>query len=350
MNAAASVLARTDHVYDLGAFTFDSGVTLPRAFLGYATYGQLNHEHDNVILAPTMFAGTAEAFEWLIGPGAPLDTDRYFVVVPSLFANGVSSSPSNTPAPYDRARFPNHTIADNVRAQHRLIVRELGITGIELVFGASMGAMQAYQWAVHHPGLVQRVFAICGSSRASEHCSVFLSGAEAALLADQTYADGEYTAPPQAGLRAVARMWSAWSPSARFFRDKEFQKLGFPTAGDFVSGFWEPWYACLDANDFLSQLWTWQHADVSAGDTFHGDLSAALAAITARTFVVPSERDPYFPIEDAAWEAEHIAAAELHVVPGTWGHFVLTGSDPDSAEFITSALRTLLDQNPVTRT
>jgi homoserine O-acetyltransferase len=344
MGALASTGFRTDRIYDLGAFTFACGATLTDAQLAYSTYGTLNEERDNVIVAPTWFAGTADVFEWLIGPGAPLDTDRYFVVAPSMFANGVSSSPSNTPAPFDRRRFPRHTIADNVRAQHRLLVDELDITGIAMCFGGSMGAMQAYEWAARHPGLVQRVFAVCGSSRVSEHCTVFLSAAEAALTADQTYAEGEYDAPPEAGLRAVARMWSAWSPSARFFRDHEFRTLGFDSAEAFVAGFWEPWYTSLDANNFLSQLWTWKHADVSANDAHRGNLETALAAITARTYVVPSERDPYFPVEDAAWEVDHLPNAQLHVIPGTWGHFVLTGSDPASAEAIGTAVRTLLDQ------
>ena len=140
------------HVYDLGSFTFFDGTVLPGAFLAYSTYGTMNADHDNVI-TPTWFTGTPETFEWLIGPGKPLDTDRYFVVAPSMFGNGHSSSPSNTPAPYDRARFPRHTIADNVRAQHQLMVGRLGITGVEMVFGGSTGTMQAYEAAIPRPEL-----------------------------------------------------------------------------------------------------------------------------------------------------------------------------------------------------
>lgn len=342
MMGKATAPARADLVYDLGAFTFHDGTVLPDAFLAYSTYGTLNAERDNVIVAPTWFAGTPDVFEWLIGPGEPLDTDRYFIVAPSMFGNGLSSSPSNTPAPYDRARFPYHTIADNVRAQHDLIVRELGVTGIEMVFGGSMGAMQAYEWAVRYPQLVRRVFAACGSSRITDHCSVFLSGAEAALLADRSFANGEYDEPPEAGLRAVARVWSAWSPSARFYWDREFQKLGFDTAEQFVRDFWEPWYGGLDANNFLNQLWTWRHADISNNKKHRGDLESALADIAAVTYVVPAERDPYFPAEDAAWEADKIPKSELRVIPGTWGHFSLFGLQPSSARFIGEAIRSLL--------
>lgn len=341
--AAPTHVDRTDHRYQLGTFTFHDGVELPGAFLGYATYGRLNAERNNVILAPTWFASTPDSFEWLIGPGEPLDTDRYFIVAPSMFGNGLSSSPSNTPEPFDRARFPRHTVADNVRAQHQLVVEGLGITGIELAFGGSMGAMQAYEWALRQPDLVARVFAMCGSSKVSDHAWLFLHGAEAALTADQTFAGGEYTTPPAAGLRAVARVWAPWSPSARFYRDGDFRKLGFGSVEQFVTDFWEPWYGGLDANDFLSQLWTWRHADISA-DVHNGDLAEALRDISARTYVVPAERDPYFPAEDAAWEAEQIPGAELHVIPGTWGHFSLFGIEVASADFIRRAIRSLLSR------
>ena len=94
-----------------------------------------------------------------------LDTSRYFVVVPSMFANGLSSSPSNTPEPHDRARFPRLTIQDNVRAQHRLVTEHLGITGVELVTGGSMGAFQAFQWGLSHPDLVRRIMPTGGASQ-----------------------------------------------------------------------------------------------------------------------------------------------------------------------------------------
>lgn len=331
------------NVYQFGSFTFNDGTRLPNAQIAYSTYGELNAAGDNVIVAPTWFSGTPEAFEWLIGPGRPLDTDRYFIVAPSMFGNGLSSSPSNTPPPFDGPRFPLHTIADNVRAQYDLIVNHLGVSHVQLVFGGSMGTMQAYQWALSYPELVSRVFAACGSARVSEHCSVFLSCAEAALKADHTFQNGNYKNPPLTGLKAVGRIWSAWSPSPRFYRDREFERLGFGSAEQFVSDFWEAWYSSIDANNFLNQLWTWRHADISENPKHDGDLAAALAAITALTYVVPSERDPYFPVEDSAWEADHLPNAQLRVVPGTWGHFVLFGSDEPSARFLGDAVRDLLD-------
>ncbi len=334
---------RIDRRFALGDYLLDDGTTLPAAHIEYAQYGDLNQARDNVILAPTWFAGTPDVFEWLIGPGEPLDTDRYCVVAPSLFGNGLSSSPSNTPAPFDRGRFPKHTIPDNVRGQRRLLTEGLGATSLQLVFGGSMGTLQGFEWALRYPDMVQRLFACCGASRTSRHCRVFLSGAEAALRADQSLQGGDYTEPPVAGLSAVGRVWAGWSPSARFYRDGEYEKLGFESPERFVDEFWAPWFASLDANNLLSQLDTWMTADISANADYNRDIRAALADVRAKTYVVPSERDPYFPAEDAQWEVAQMPNAELHVIPGTWGHFALFGSDPASADFIRSAIRSLLD-------
>ena len=75
------------------------------------------------------------------------------VIVPDMLGNGLSSSPSNTPPPYDRARFPNVTIQDNVVAEHRLVTEGFGVSRIALVVGWSMGAQQTFQWAASHPDI-----------------------------------------------------------------------------------------------------------------------------------------------------------------------------------------------------
>src|SRR5690242_12332485 len=107
-------------IFDLGDYLLQSGETLPQARLAYTTHGALDAARSNAIVFPTHYGGRHTDNEWLIGPGKPLDTERYFVIVPNMLGNGESSSPSNTPPPYDRGRFPHVTIYDNVAAQHRL--------------------------------------------------------------------------------------------------------------------------------------------------------------------------------------------------------------------------------------
>lgn len=332
----------THESFALGDFTFDEGTTLRDARLAYTTYGTLNEARDNVVVFPTWYAGTHADLEWLIGDGNGLDTTRYFVVVPGLFGNGLSSSPSNTPAPFDRARFPKHTIQDNVRAQHRLLTERFEVERIQLVIGGSMGALQAYQWGLSHPELVERLMPCCGCARTSPHCYVFTRGVQAALEADPALAGGDYEAPPTEGLKAMARVWAGWGLSQRWYWDGLYRGLGFETVDAFIEGFWEPFFLGLDANNLLNQLWTWQHGDIAATPGYDGDLVRALGEIGAKTFVVPAERDLYFPPENSAWEVAQLPNAELRVIPGIWGHFSEVGLDEACSDFMRETVRELL--------
>ncbi len=330
------------HILDLGDFALDCGTTLPAAKLAYATYGKLNPVRDNAIVFPTWFTGTHSDLEWLIGDGKPLDTTKYFVIVPSMFANGLSSSPTNQPAPFDRGRFPAISIQDNVRAQHRLVTGHLGVKKIQLAIGGSMGAFQAYQWGLAHPDLVERIAPCCGAARVSRHCYVFLAGAKAALCADQAWANGDYQRAPVEGMKAMGRVWAGWALSQRFYREKRYEPMGFKSVDEFLVGFWEAFWLSLDANNLLSQLDTWQHADISKTPGFNGDLEKALRSIKAKATLSPAETDLYFPPEDMAAEAKLLANAELRPIPGPFGHLSEAGIDADCSAFLGASIRALL--------
>src|ERR671915_475600 len=194
-----------DHeLFELGDVVLQEGATLRDAKLAYKTYGTLNDDKSNAIVYPTWYSGRHWENEWLIGEGMALDPTEHFIIVPNMLGNGLSSSPSNTPPPYDRARFPNVTMYDNVRAQHRLVTEYFGIETLPLVTGWSMGAGQTYQWAVSFPDMVERACPFCGSSKTSEHNIVFLEGVKAALTADDAFKGGWYTEKPAKGLRAAS--------------------------------------------------------------------------------------------------------------------------------------------------
>ncbi|CAM5732499.1 Homoserine O-acetyltransferase [Streptomyces alboniger] len=220
----------SDHLtFQLGDFTTQHGATLRGATLAYTTYGELNADKSNVIVYPTWYSGRHWDNEWLIGSGMALDPAEYFIIVPNMLGNGLSTSPSNTPPPYDRARFPHITVYDQIEAQHKLVTEEFGIEKIALVTGWSMGAGQTFQWAVSYPEMVERIAPFCGSPRTSLHNKVFLEGVKAALTADAVYNGGWYDAEkwPTTGLRALARVYAGWGFSQAFYWEKEYEKLGY---------------------------------------------------------------------------------------------------------------------------
>src|SRR5258707_5580421 len=111
------------------------------------------------------------------------------------FGNGLSSSPSNTPPPFDPARYPHFTMADNVRVQQRLLAEVFGVERVKLVYGFSMGAQQAFHWGALFPDRVDKIAPICGSARTSPHNFVLLESVRTALNADPAYQDGSFATP-----------------------------------------------------------------------------------------------------------------------------------------------------------
>ena len=120
-------------IFDLGPTVLQSGVTLPKAQVVYQTYGTLNAEKSNAILYPTSYGAQHTDIAWLIGKGRVLDPERWFIIIPNQFGNGLSTSPSNLAEPFGLGRNPLFTHWDNVHAQRRLLKEVFGIDKLALV-------------------------------------------------------------------------------------------------------------------------------------------------------------------------------------------------------------------------
>ena len=329
-------------IFNLGDATFQSGAILPDAKLAYQTYGTLNAARDNAVLLPTFYTGTHYRNEGFFGSGRAIDPARHFIVSINLFGNGLSSSPSNTPAPFDGPRFPDVTLFDNVACQRRLLTEVFGIGKIALVTGWSMAGCQSYQWGAQFPDDVQAILPFCASARTSIHNFVFLEGVKAALQADSAWLSGDYTTPPVAGLKAFGRVYAGWAFSQTFYREELFRSLGFDTVEDLLLD-WEQEHVNWDANNLLTTLQTWQTADISANDQYRHDFKRALSAIRARAILIPCRTDLYFPPEDNQREVTHMPNAELRIFESPWGHCVASpGNEPAFHKFMDKAILELL--------
>jgi homoserine O-acetyltransferase/O-succinyltransferase len=328
--------------FDLGTFRLESGVVLVDARIAYKTHGRLNAARDNAILYPTQFGAQHGDVEWIIGAGHALDPSTHFVIVLDQLGNGLSSSPSNTPAPQDRGHFPAITIRDDISAQHRLVTRGFGIERVALVTGYSMGAEQTFQWAVSHPDMIERIAPFCGTAKTTPHNAVFLEGVRASLMADAAWNDGQYDAPPTRGLRALARVYAGWALSQPFYKREMYRALGFASIDEFISGFWEPRYLRRDANNLLSMARTWQGNDAGATPGRGGTLASALGGIKARATVMASKTDLYFTVDDIEADAALVPGAQVRVIPSLWGHMAGGGFDPADNQFIEREIKALL--------
>lgn len=332
-------------VFQAGDVLLQSGRTFRGMSLVYKTFGTLNADRSNVILYPTSYSAQHTDIEFMVSEGGALDPSKYFIVIANLFGNGLSSSPSNTPWPDVGSRYPDVSYFDAVHVQRRMLAQLWGIERVALVYGWSMGAMQAYHWAALFPDAVERIAVVCGSARCAPHNRVFIEGVAHALMADPAWRDGAFTEKPVRGLRAMGRVYAGWALSQTFYREEMWRRLGASSLEDYLVSAWETTFARRDPADLLAQLRTWQAGDISANALYGGDLKKALGAIRARVLLMPGDHDLYFQVDDNRAELPHLRNAELAPIPSVWGHRAGNPHpvhQPEDRAFIDTRVKALL--------
>jgi homoserine O-acetyltransferase len=331
------------HEFVIHNFKTESGAVLPEAKIVYGTYGKLNAAGDNAVLLPSHYMANLHGYEWLIrsdaNPTQALDTSKLFLVTSELFGNGRSSSPSNTPEPFHGPRFPVMTIRDNVNAVHQLLTEELHIQHLKAVIGFSMGAQQAFQWAVSYPAFMDRIVATSGTAKTYGHGIVRLEGQIAAIAADETFNKGDYTVEPAKGLEAFGMVWAGWLYSQEWWRKELWRTNTKPgTTFEQVVDRFHHFIPGADANNLILQCRTWESNDVGRTPGFGGDAEKALASIKVPVLYMPSATDLYFPLEDAQYEAKFIPGVQLVPIPSLWGHPAGAGASPADKKFLNDAI------------
>jgi homoserine O-acetyltransferase len=326
------------HEFVIPNFKTESGITLLQARVIYRTYGHLNAAKDNVVLLPSHYMADSHGYEWLIGssPNLCLDPAKLFLVATELFGNGHSSSPSNTPEPYHGPRFPVTTIRDNVEAVHHLLTEELKVMHLRAVIGFSMGAEQAFQWAVSYPNFAERIVATSGTAKCYPHGYVRLESEINAIATDPTFKNGDYTVPPTKGIEAFALIWTAWLYSQEWWRKELWREGAKPgtTFEQVLNEYRTNFIPGGDANDIILQMRTWERHDVGTTPGFNGDVERALRSIKTPILYMPSETDLYFPLTDARYEATFIPGVVLKPIPSLWGHTAGAAPNPADAKFL----------------
>jgi homoserine O-acetyltransferase len=334
-------------VFDAGIVTLQSGARLTGARLSWKTHGTLSPERDNVIVYPTSYGAQHPDLEWLIGPDKVLDPTRWFIVIPDMFGNGLSSSPA------EREDYPTLvTIHDNVQVHKQAFRNLFGIEKVACVYGWSMGALQAYHWAALFPADVERIVVNCGVARTAVHNQVFLRSLMATLeAAPQHIGNGRFSSEPAAAKRAFGRIYAAWALSQDFYRaglhlaSAPQPNLGAPDLETFLKTDWEQRFGARPAANLYAQLRTWDEADISANDLYDGDLSAALRAIEAKVLLMPGATDLYFRVADNEAELPFLRHAALRPIDSNWGHRAGNPvTNPADAGFIKTEVRAWLDR------
>jgi homoserine O-acetyltransferase len=301
--------------------------------LAYATYGTLAPDGGNCIVLPTYYTGTHESYLPWIGASGVFDTDQWYVVVPNLIANGLSTiHHAGTGAVWDPRSDPVVSIRDNVALQ-RVLMARLGVRRIALVAGWSMGGLQAYEWAVSYGDLVDAILPICAASRCWPLNHIFLEGLVPYL---EQALDHPEVAP--ASLRNFGRAYAGWAYSASYFRDETWRADGYSSMEE-LCRLWGEDHLTWSASDLLIMLRTWQ----SAGPSGHQSWHEALESVTARAIVMPSVTDMYFTEAENELEARCLRSGELRRISSVHGHIAgRPGHLPEVTDQVATAVRQLL--------
>ncbi|NEQ98112.1 MAG: alpha/beta fold hydrolase [Cyanothece sp. SIO2G6] len=330
------------HQLMLQDFPLQCGITLPTVPLVYQTYGELNRDRSNAILYPTSYGAQHSDVDWLVRPGGILDPTEWFVIMPNMFGNGLSLSPSNCDAAAKPGFYTTHY--DNVRAQ-ALLLDQLGIKQLALVYGWSMGAQQGYHWGALYPNRVQRIAALCGTAKTTDHNRIFLYSLRAALQGDPTWNGERFEGIPDRGFHTFTQIYASWAASQAYYRAAPYREWGYDSLEDYLLRSWEAGYRQRDPHNLLAMIETWLRCDVSDNPVYEGDYTQAMQAITAQTLVMPATTDLYFTPEDCEVEAQLIAHSQYQPIPSIWGHRAGNPyQNPEDEAFIREAIAHLLSQ------
>jgi homoserine O-acetyltransferase len=326
-------------------FELQCGAVLPEAQLVYQTYGELRDNRQNVILYPTSYGAQHTDIEWLIRTDSILDPTQWFIIIPNMFGNGLSSSPSNCEACGLAEQGFWFTHLDNVKAQEKLLRDQFEIEQIALVYGWSMGAQQAYHWGALYGDRVKRIAAICGTAKTTEHNRIFLESLRLALTSDPAWNGREFDGIPDRGFRTFARIYASWAASQAYYQQGLYYQFGYTSLEDYLLRGWELNYRKRDPRNLMAMIDTWLRCDVSDNPLYKSDYALALQAIQAKTLVMPSATDLYFTPEDCAREAAMIPQADYRSIPSIWGHRAGNPyQNPEDEQFIRRAIQELLQE------
>ena len=301
--------------FSAAGFTLTSGQSLPELRIHYRTLGQPRRGADgrveNAVLLLHGTGGTGAQFlspqfaGELFGPGQPLDTARYYIIMPDNLGHGGSSKPSDG----QRARFPEYGYADMVEAQRRLLVDGLGVDRVRLMMGTSMGCMHIFVWAGTHPDFAEALMPMaCQPTAIVGRNRLWRTMLKDAIRSDPAWAGGDYTAQPVEGLRtAVDLLLLAGSAPMAMQQD-----LATPAAVDaWLSAQMDRRLPALDANDL------WYQVNAS----FDYDPSDGLERITAPMTWINSADDFINPPELGLAEqfVPRITGVRYRLVPNSPG-------------------------------
>lgn len=319
-------------IIDLGSFSLENGESIPNLEIAYESYGTLNESKSNAILLCHALSGDAHAagmhegdkrpgwWDYYIGPGKALDTNRFFIISSNVIggcsgSSGPLSINPKTGKQY-KSTFPFVSITDMVRAQNCL-VEYLGIDSLFAVCGGSMGGMQALQWAVSYPEKVVSCIVMAATSEHSAQQIAFNEVGRQAIIADPNWNSGDYTdeSKPGKGLSIARMVGHVTYLSDQVMREKFGRQppRGNIITTDFAVGSYliyqgESFVDRFDANSYIYVTKALDHFSLGTGK----ELGKTLENVQSRFLILAYSSDWLYPPYQSI---EIVNSLEVNAIP-----------------------------------
>ena len=328
---------------DLGEFEFEGGGKIANLRMSYVTHGKLNAAKDNAIMFEPGFALNHHQFDHMIGPGRPLDTDKYFIICPDVLGTTQTTfehttSPTNSGL---KMKFPFYNGRDMVRAEYRLITEGLGISHLLAITGISSGADHSVQFAVSYPDFVDGIFPVSGGALWSTDWFFYESLMISVIESCPGWDDGSYDENPK---ECASNALSVLIPYF-YTRDWWDRYVDSPEAYTRWRKQWGAYY--LDIQDLRDLYYLMKGEGLGwVGDTpgFNGDLHAALRSIKAKTLFIYSPGDQFMLPQYIEEQVKAIPGARAVAIDSIAGHVICCNADPNATFEMDKAIRTFLEE------
>jgi homoserine O-acetyltransferase/O-succinyltransferase len=330
--------------YCPGDLKLESGAAIKDFCISYVTHGTLNEKKSNAVLMVTAIGGNHHRIDYLIGPGRALDPAKYFVIATDAIGNGLTTSPSNSKS-QPKMQFPKFNIRDMVSSQQRLVAEKFGIKRLVTVVGASMGGMQALQWAVSYPDMMDSIVPIIPLGRTPAWTTGVLEMLRQSIMADPKWNGGNYaaSAPPEQGMR----LWAGWLLGV-IVRTPGFQESSFPNGQDaigYLKGVEGVGWKRMDAVDWIYQSWAYDQHNLGTTPGYEGNYHKALASIKAKTLILAGTGDLLNPEYESQEAARYVRDVRYLAINDKrpLGHLSGAGATVPENEMQNAAIAEFLD-------
>jgi len=308
-------------------FLLENGISLPALEIAYSTFGNLNKAKDNAIWVCHALTANNDPTDWwkgLVGEGCLINPDKYFIVGANIIGScygstGPLSIDLSTEQPYFSS-FPQVTIRDMVTA-HILLRKHLGVDGIHLLMGGSMGGYQVIEWALMEPSVVKNMFLIATSPSESAWGVAVHTAQRLAIEADNSWKDMRADAGAK-GLKAARAIGMLTYRNYATFQEKQTdedpEKIDDFKASAYLNYQGDKLVKRFNAYSYwlLTKSMDSHHLGRGRG----GNLIKVLQSIQQPTLIIGINSDILCPLDEQQFMADHLPNAELVAIDSTYGH------------------------------